>query len=102
ALAAGAAHVVAIDAVDDRLEMARSFGAEPVHPPDGEPRGDVKKATGGRGVDVAIDAVGHPDALELAIRLARKCGTVSVVGVYAERIEVHMGLAWIKSLNMVT
>jgi threonine dehydrogenase-like Zn-dependent dehydrogenase len=62
----------------------------------------VKKATGGRGVDVAVDAVGHPEALELAIRLARKCGTVSVVGVYAERVEVHMGLAWIKSLNMVT
>ena len=50
----------------------------------------------------AVDAVGHPDALELAIRLARKCGTVSVVGVYAERVQVHMGLAWIKSLNMVT
>ena len=102
ALAAGAAHVVAIDAVEDRLEMARSFGAEPVHLTEGDPRGYVKKATGGRGVDVAVDAVGHPDALELAIRLARKCGTVSVVGVYAERVEVHMGLAWIKSLNMVT
>ena len=88
--------------VEDRLEMARSFGAEPVHLTDGDPRGYVKKATGGRGVDVAIDAVGHPDALELAIRLARKCGTVSVVGVYAERVEVHMGLAWIKSLSMVT
>jgi 2-desacetyl-2-hydroxyethyl bacteriochlorophyllide A dehydrogenase len=102
ALAAGAAHVIAIDTVEDRLEIARSFGAEPVHLTDGDPRGHVKKATGGRGVDVAIDAVGHPDALELAIRLARKCGTVSVVGVYAERVEVHMGLAWIKSLNMVT
>jgi 2-desacetyl-2-hydroxyethyl bacteriochlorophyllide A dehydrogenase len=102
ALAAGAANVVAIDAVEDRLEMARSFGAEPVHLTEGDPRGHVKKATGGRGVDVAVDAVGHPEALELAIRLARKCGTVSVVGVYAERVEVHMGLAWIKSLNMVT
>ena len=53
-------------------------------------------------MDVAVDAVGHPDALELAIRLARKCGTVSIVGVYAERVQVHMGLAWIKSLNMVS
>ena len=82
--------------------MARSFGAEPGHLTDGDPRGYVKKATGVLGVDVAIDAVGHADALELAIRLARKCGTVSVVGVYAERVQVHMGLAWIKSLNMVT
>ena len=29
-------------------------------------------------------------ALELAIRLTRKCGTVSIVGVYAERVEVHL------------
>jgi 2-desacetyl-2-hydroxyethyl bacteriochlorophyllide A dehydrogenase len=102
AIAAGAAHVVAIDTVDDRLEMARSFGADAIHLTEGDPRGYVKSATGGRGVDVAVDAVGHPDALELAIRLARKCGTVSVVGVYAERVQVHMGLAWIKSLNIVT
>jgi 2-desacetyl-2-hydroxyethyl bacteriochlorophyllide A dehydrogenase len=102
AVAAGAGHVVAVDTVDDRLEMARSFGAVPVHLTEGDPRGHVKQATGGRGVDVAVDAVGHADALELAIRLARKCGTVSVVGVYAERVQVHMGLAWIKSLTVVT
>ena len=30
------------------------------------------------------------------------CGTVSVVGVYAERCEVHMGLAWIKALTLHT
>ena len=53
-------------------------------------------------MDVAIDAVGHPDALELACRLTRKAGTVSAIGVYAERIEVHMGIVWIKALTLVT
>jgi alcohol dehydrogenase len=62
----------------------------------------VKGLTEGRGVDVAVDAVGHPDALDTAIRLARKGGTVSVVGVYAERQQVHMGLVWIKNLTLVT
>ena len=38
-------------------------------------------------------------ALELALRLTRKCGTVQAIGVYAERCEVHMGLAWIKALD---
>ena len=47
-----------------------------------------------------MDAVGHPDALELAIRLARKAGTVVAIGVYAERCEVHMGLVWIKGLTL--
>jgi threonine dehydrogenase-like Zn-dependent dehydrogenase len=49
-----------------------------------------------------VEAVGDPRALELAIRLAASCGTLSVVGVYAERCEVHMGLAWIKALSVRT
>ena len=53
-------------------------------------------------MDAAIDAVGHPDALELACRLARKAGTVSAIGVYAERIQVHMGIVWIKALTLKT
>ncbi len=82
--------------------MARSFGAEPIHLTEGDPRGEVKKLTEGRGVDLAVDAVGHPDALDLACRLARKAGTVSATGVYAERIELHMGIVWIKALTLQT
>jgi 2-desacetyl-2-hydroxyethyl bacteriochlorophyllide A dehydrogenase len=100
ARAAGAARVLAVDLVDDRLELAERFGAEPVHLTDGDPRGAAKRATGGRGVDLAVDAVGHPDALELAIRLARPCGEVAAIGVYAERAQVHMGLVWIKALTL--
>src|SRR5207302_5939394 len=66
------------------------------------PRDVVKTVTDGRGVDAAIDAVGHPEALDLAIRLARKAGTIVAVGVYAERCEVHMGLVWIKALTLKT
>ena len=100
ARAAGAAHVIAVDSVPERLAMAESFGAQAVHLEEGDPRGAAREATAGRGVDVCIDAVGHPKALDLALRLTRKCGTVQAVGVYAERAEVHMGLLWIKSLHM--
>jgi 2-desacetyl-2-hydroxyethyl bacteriochlorophyllide A dehydrogenase len=102
AKAAGAGAVLAIDTVADRLTMARSFGAEPVHLTEEDPRAAAKAATEGRGVDAAIDAVGHADALDLACRLARKAGTVSATGVYAERIEVHMGIVWIKALTLKT
>jgi 2-desacetyl-2-hydroxyethyl bacteriochlorophyllide A dehydrogenase len=102
ARAAGAAKVIAIDTVEDRLAIAREFGAEAVHLTEEDPRAAVKEATGGRGVDATIDAVGHPDALELACRLTRKAGTVSATGVYAERIEVHMGIVWIKALTLKT
>jgi 2-desacetyl-2-hydroxyethyl bacteriochlorophyllide A dehydrogenase len=102
AKAAGAAKVIAIDTVADRLALAESFGAEAVHQTDDDPRAAVKAATEGRGVDAAIDAVGHPDALELACRVARKAGIVSAIGVYAERIQVHMGIVWIKALTLKT
>jgi 2-desacetyl-2-hydroxyethyl bacteriochlorophyllide A dehydrogenase len=98
ARAAGAARVIAVDTVPERLAMAESFGAQAVHLTDGDPRGAAREATEGRGVDVCIDAVGHPQAFDLALRLTRKCGTVHAVGVYAERAEVHMGVLWIKSL----
>ena len=102
AFAEGAAQVLAIDTVDERLEMAAAFGATAVHLTNDDPRAAAKDATGGRGVDAAIDAVGHPDALDLACRLTRKAGTVSATGVYAERIELHMGVVWIKALTLKT
>jgi 2-desacetyl-2-hydroxyethyl bacteriochlorophyllide A dehydrogenase len=100
AKAVGAAHVIAIDTVPERLAMAESFGAQAVHLTDGDPRAAARAVTDGRGVDLCVDAVGDPRALELAVRLTRKCGTVQAIGVYAERCEVHMGLLWIKALNL--
>jgi 2-desacetyl-2-hydroxyethyl bacteriochlorophyllide A dehydrogenase len=100
ALAVGAAEVIAVDSVSERLAMAESFGARPVHLTDDDPRAAAREASDGRGVDVCIDAVGDPRALELALRLTRKCGTVQAIGVYAERCEVHMGLLWIKALRL--
>ncbi|HWE10285.1 MAG TPA: alcohol dehydrogenase catalytic domain-containing protein [Solirubrobacteraceae bacterium] len=100
AVAAGAGPVLAIDTVADRLEMAGSFGAIPVHLTEENPRDVARQLTGGRGVDAGIDAVGHPDALDLAIRLTRKAGTVVAIGVYAEPARVHMGLVWIKALTL--
>jgi len=100
ARAAGAARVIAVDSVPDRLAVAESFGAQPVHLTDGDPRAAAREATDGRGVDVCIEAVGDPRALETAIRLTRNCGAVQAVGVYAERCEVHMGLVWIKALTL--
>jgi 2-desacetyl-2-hydroxyethyl bacteriochlorophyllide A dehydrogenase len=102
ARAAGAARVIAIDTVEERLAIAREFGAEAVHLTEDDPRAAVKGATEGRGVDAAIDAVGHREALEMAARVTRKAGTVVAIGVYAERIQVHMGVVWIKALTLKT
>jgi 2-desacetyl-2-hydroxyethyl bacteriochlorophyllide A dehydrogenase len=100
ARAGGAAQVFAIDTVGQRLEMARSFGATPLHLTEEEPKRAVRAATEGRGVDVVVDAVGDPGPLEMAISLARDAGTVSGIGAYAGRGEVLLGLAWLKGLTL--
>ena len=102
ARASGAAAVIAVDTVAERLDVARSFGAEAVHLTEDDPRAAVYAATDRRGVDVCVDAVGHPEALDMAARMTRKAGTVSAIGVYAERVEVHMGVIWIKALSLRT
>lgn len=95
------ARVIAIDSVESRLAVAESFGATPLNFAEQDVRAEVRALTEGQGgVDVAIDAVGHPDVLDMAIRLARSCGRVQLIGVYAERGEVHLGLAWLKSLTI--
>jgi threonine dehydrogenase-like Zn-dependent dehydrogenase len=100
ARAAGAAQVFAIDSVPERLSVAEAFGAEALHLGESDVRAAVRGASEGRGVDVAIDAVGDPKVLDSAIRLTRACGSVQCVGVYAERADVHMGLLWLKSLTL--
>jgi 2-desacetyl-2-hydroxyethyl bacteriochlorophyllide A dehydrogenase len=102
AKAAGAEQVIAVDSVEERLRMAETFGGTPVHLTEQDVRSEVKQATEGRGVDGCVEAVGHPDALDMACRLTRKAGTVSVIGVYSEPVELHMGIVWIKSLTVRT
>lgn len=100
ALAGGAVRVFAIDSVEPRLEMARGFGATPVHLTEEEPKRVVRAATGGRGVDVVVDAVGDPAPLAMAVSLARDAGTVSGIGAYSGVGEAPLGLAWLKGLTL--
>jgi 2-desacetyl-2-hydroxyethyl bacteriochlorophyllide A dehydrogenase len=100
ALAGGATQVFAIDTVEQRLAMAAEFGAVALHLTEQDPKREVRAATGGLGVDVAVDAVGDPAPLALAISLARDAGVVSGIGAYDGRFEVPVGLAWLKGLQL--
>jgi 2-desacetyl-2-hydroxyethyl bacteriochlorophyllide A dehydrogenase len=100
AAAAGATKVFAVDSVEPRLAMAERFGATPLHLGGDDPKRAVRAATEGRGVDVAVDAVGDPGPLAMAVSLARDAGTVSGIGAYAGQGEVPLGLAWLKGLTL--
>jgi alcohol dehydrogenase len=75
----GAAEIYAVDLDPARLELAASYGAEPLAAGDGLAE-RLKDATGGRGVDVAIDATGNPAALKDAFEsLVARGGRVGAV-----------------------
>ena len=76
----GASIVFAIDRSPARLELARQFGATPVNATNGDAVAQIRDLTKGRGVDVAIEAVGLPQTITDALNSIRPYGMVSVVG----------------------
>ncbi len=84
----GASMVVAIGAPADRLEMAKRMGADltlDVSMSTLEERHDVvRQATGGRGVDIAIEASGSPRAVEEGLTLVRDGGRYVIAGHYTD------------------
>jgi alcohol dehydrogenase len=82
-LARGAAQVFACDVVASRLAAAERFGATPVRA-DADAKSVLREATGGRGADAVIEAVGSPQATRLAADLARVGGRIGAVGVHTE------------------
>ncbi len=96
----GAAQVIALDRVPDRLMRAESLGATPVAA-DANAVKRVRGLTRGRGADVVIEAVGHADALKLALQVARGFATISAAGVYTENaLPVSMGRAFAKDFTL--
>ncbi len=77
----GPARVLALDPVADRLERAGALGAEPVDAGGGDGVARLLEATGGRGADAVIEAVGRDETIVDAIGAAAPGGTVSIVGV---------------------
>jgi len=79
----GASLIVVIDGMRDRLEFARSMGADVVLDPTSvDVVEEVRELTGGRMMDVAIEAVGVQETFSLALRLTRPGGTLSSIGNY--------------------
>lgn len=84
ALALGAAKVYAIDTVQERLDLASSFGAIPLNSQNQLPLQVIKEATMGLGADAVMEAVGNNHTLRLAYDLVRAGGIISMVGVNNE------------------
>lgn len=80
----GASQIVAIDIADDKLEMARALGATTVvNSRRDDPATVVAEVTGGRGIDVAFEALGSAATFDTAVGIVGDHGAVVVVGIAA-------------------
>jgi threonine dehydrogenase-like Zn-dependent dehydrogenase len=79
----GAGAVVAVEAVDYRRDMAQTLGAI-AFADAGSARRALLELSSGRGADAALEAVGSPAALDLAIELVRPGGVVAIAGYHTE------------------
>ena len=87
----GACPIVAIDLAPDRLAAATGFGAtHTVDPAAEDARNVVHGLTDGRGADCALVAAGATAAVELALRLVRRGGTVVIAGMPASGASVAL------------
>ena len=88
----GASLVIGVDRLPDRLAMARQMGADHViDSSQVDPVAEIMRLTAGRGVDVAIEALGTQSTFEACLRVLRPGGTLSSLGVYSTDLTIPLG-----------
>lgn len=88
----GATTIIGVDRVPERLAMAKRMGADHVVDIGREDAVEaILRLTGGRGVDVAIEALGIQQTFEAALRVLRPGGTLSSLGVYSGDLSLPLG-----------
>jgi alcohol dehydrogenase len=97
------AELIMIDLDDNRLEVAKQLGATSlVNSGDGKAVEKVMALTGGKGVDVAIEAVGIPQTFELCQDIVAAGGHVANVGVHGKSVSLKLEKLWLHNVTITT
>ena len=98
------AKLIMVDLDDNRLKTAVSFGAtHKVNSSDPEKAiKEIYDLTDGRGVDVAIEAVGIPATFDFCQKIIGVDGTVANCGVHGKPVEFDLDKLWIRNINVTT
>lgn len=87
----GASFIIAVDGVDERLAISKQMGADvTLDYRKDDIVSEILKLTGGRGVDVAIEALGKQSTFEAALRVLKPGGTLSSLGVYSADLTIPL------------
>jgi alcohol dehydrogenase len=97
------AEIIMIDLDDNRLEVAKRFGATTgINSTDGKAVETVMKITGKRGVDTAIEAVGIPATFEMCEQIVAPGGTIANIGVHGTQVALHLERLWDRNISITT
>jgi threonine dehydrogenase-like Zn-dependent dehydrogenase len=87
----GATTIIAVESISERSEAAKRMGADIVIDFTKEnPVSEILRLTDGRGVDVAIEALGLPETFDACLRVLRPGGTLSSLGVYSADLRLPL------------
>ena len=97
------AEIIMIDLDENRLATAKKFGAtSTVNSADGKALDALRKLTGDRGVDTAIEAVGIPATFELCQQILAPGGVIANIGVHAKKVDLHLESLWDRNISITT
>ncbi len=97
------AEIIMIDQDDNRLEVAKTFGA--THIINSKLENPIEKTmslTNNKGVDVAIEAVGVPETFELCESIIGAGGHIANIGVHGKSVVLHLESLWSKNITITT
>lgn len=89
AKAFGAVSVFAVDINEEKLNLAKQYGAISLNPKSVDVVREIKKQTEGRGVDVAVEMIGLVETQKQALQCAGPLGRVVLVGLSSKDLAVH-------------
>lgn len=97
------ARIIMIDIDDNRLEVARRFGAtDTINSGTQDATARVMALTGGIGADAVVEAVGVPATFELCQNLVAPGGTIANVGVHGSKVDLHLERLWSHNIAITT
>jgi threonine dehydrogenase-like Zn-dependent dehydrogenase len=87
----GATMIIGVDAIPERLEVARRLGADfIINFKKTDPVAEIMRLTEGRGVDVAIEALGTQTTFESCLRVLKPGGVLSSLGIYSGKLSLPL------------
>ena len=97
------AELILIDVDDNRLELARTFGAtRTINNGEGTAVDQVMALTGGRGVDVAIEAIGVAATFDICQAIVTAGGHIANIGVHGKPVQLNLDKLWSHNITLTT